>query len=381
MEDLSGLRIGLLTASASRLGGGVFEAVVAQSDLIRSRGGEAVIFALEDAHAADDRHRFGPAEVHHSRVIGPPQIGFAPDLAARMIGAQIDCLHLHGIWMYPSRAGHLWRKRTGRPYLISPHGMLDPWITARGRWKKALARAGYERAGWRAASCFHALTPREAKDIKSESGRDDSVVIANPGPAAASLPDRSREPHFLCLGRIHPKKNIAALVEAWRQLHAEGALPAHAQLTIAGWGEDAHVAELHRTLEGAPPSVRFVGPVYGDQKQDLLRSSRFVVLPSFSEGLPMVVLEAWAAATPVLMTEECNLAEGFAAGAARDCGYTPDSVAQCLRSVLAMPETEWLDMARAATGLAEGAFAPATIAGQWVSTYRRLVQQAQETAA
>jgi poly(glycerol-phosphate) alpha-glucosyltransferase len=41
--------------------------------------------------------------------------------------------------MYPSRAGLQWARRTGKPYLISPHGMLDPWITGRGRAKKALA--------------------------------------------------------------------------------------------------------------------------------------------------------------------------------------------------------------------------------------------------
>ena len=60
---LSGRRIGLLTAAASRLGGGVFEAVVAQAELIRSLGGEAVVFALADRHAAADRHRLGPSEV------------------------------------------------------------------------------------------------------------------------------------------------------------------------------------------------------------------------------------------------------------------------------------------------------------------------------
>lgn len=373
--DLSGLRIGLLTASASRLGGGVFEAVAAQAALIRNCGGHVSVFALDDAFAAEDCHRFAPAPVHHGRVLGPPQIGYAPDLLAKMLAADLDCLHLHGIWMYPSRAGYLWQRRTGRPYLISPHGMLDPWITARGRWKKALARAGYERSSWRSASRLHALTRREARDIETESGRGDSVVIANPGPALSGDPAAPRGPRFLCLGRIHPKKNIGALVEAWRQLDAAGSLPAAAQLTIAGWGEEAHVEELREALAGAPQSVQFTGPVFGAEKQRLLGSASFLVLPSLSEGLPMVVLEAWAAGTPVLMTQECNLPEGFDGGAAIDCGYTPATIAECLRSAISTSAPEWSAMSSSAHDLAGGPFSAQVIAGQWQQTYRELILQ------
>lgn len=379
--DLSGFRIGLLTASASRLGGGVFEAVVAQADLIRSRGGQPLVFALEDRHSGEDRGRFGGASVTTCPVTGPAQIGYAPELVERMLGADLDCLHLHGIWMYPSRAGYLWRQKTGRPYLISPHGMLDPWITARGRWKKALARLGYERAGWRCASRLHALTPREARDIAEESGRGDSVVIANPGPPPApALPER-RGPDFLCLGRIHPKKNISALIAAWSDLAEQGLLPADARLTIAGWGEEAHVAELRAALAAAPDSIRFAGPVFGEEKQALLREASFVVLPSLSEGLPMVVLEAWAAGTPVLMTQECNLPQGFEHGAAIDCGYTPDTVADCLYRALSLDAEQWNAMSRAATALASGPFSADTISQHWAATYRDLILQSRTLAA
>lgn len=374
-SGLSGFRIGLLTASASRLGGGVFEAVAAQAELIRRCGGQALVFALEDRFSGEDRHRFDPAPVHHSRVAGPAQIGFAPDLVSQLLAAELDCLHLHGIWMYPSRAGCLWRRRTGRPYLISPHGMLDPWITSRGRWKKALARTGYERAGWRSASHLHALTPREARDIEAESGRGDSVVIANPGPPAADRPSRPRPPHLLSLGRIHPKKNIGALIAAWSQLHARGALPEAARLTIAGWGEDAHVAQLRASLASAPGSIEFVGPVFGERKQQLIGGARFLVLPSLSEGLPMVVLEAWAAGTPVAMTRECNLPVGFEAGAALDCGYSPETVEQCLERALGLDDDAWLAMAGAAVDLAQGPFSASGIAEQWQNTYRDLILQ------
>lgn len=373
---LAGLRIGLLTASASRLGGGVFEAVVAHAAMIRSRGGEAMVFALADAHAEADRQRFGTTPVSLAKVVGPAQIGFAPDLIAQLIDAELDVLHLHGIWMYPSAAGAAWARRTGRPYFISPHGMLDPWITGRGKAKKALARAVYERRGWRSAHALHGLTGREAADIARESGRIDSVVIPNAGPPAAKAPTGVREPEFLYIGRIHPKKNLLALVEAWAALD-----PGNARLTIAGWGEPAHLAQLHAALANAPASVRFVGPAYGADKQALLEAACFMVLPSHSEGLPVAILEGWAAGVPAIMTAECNLPQGFATGAALDCGYDAAAIREALAAALALPDAEWLAMARAATALAAGPFSADTVADSWAATYLAAVDRQGRQAA
>ncbi len=369
-RTLEGLRIGLLTASASRAGGGVFEAVVAQALMIETLGGVAHVFALADQDGARDAERFGQQAVFHANVIGPRQIGFAPQLLPKMLAANLDCLHLHGIWMYPSRAGMLWAKRTGRPYFISPHGMLDPWITARGRRKKALARAGYERAGWAAATALHALTAREADDIAREAGRNDSVVIANAGPAARAAEGPPRPPVVAYLGRIHPKKNLLALVEAW----PVASLPQAARLQIAGWGDQADVAMLCHAVDRAGPSVEFLGPVYGEQKQALLREARFTVLPSLSEGLPMAVLESWAAATPTVMTAHCNLGEGFAAGAALECGTSVEAIAGALGKALALDHAQWRQMAGAANQLATTRFSESVIAATWAKVYSEAIR-------
>ncbi|WP_162789524.1 glycosyltransferase [Altererythrobacter sp. ZODW24] len=365
----------MLTASASRLGGGVFEAVVAQAAIIKESGGLPMIFALEDEFSAEDAGRFGSIPVSHSPVSGPRQIGFAPGLLTRLVEAELDCLHLHGIWQYPSRAGYLWSRRTGGAYLISPHGMLDPWITARGKWKKALARTGYERASWRAATALHALTSREAHDIADESGRTDSTIIPNAGPVPAPPASSMRAPEFLYLGRIHPKKNIAALVDGWLAA-AEVVNTAGARLTIAGWGDAADVEALRSQLASMPDTVRFVGPAFGAEKDQLFGKARFLVLPSMSEGLPVVVLEAWAKGTPTLMSQACNLPSGYDAEAAIDCGMTAASVESALRSALTMDEREWVRMSDAANGLASGEFSSVSIARRWITFYQDSIAQA-----
>jgi glycosyltransferase involved in cell wall biosynthesis len=371
---LAGKRIGLLTASASRLGGGVFEAVVAQAALIRDLGAVPVVIALRDVFSETDARRFTGIELHHADVLGPGFFGYAPRLGAILDAARLDLLHLHGIWMYPSQAASGWAARSGQPLLISPHGMLDPWITSRGRWKKALARAGYERRAWGRAAAFHALTAREGADIARESGRGDSLVIANPAPPADPAPTKARARQVAYLGRIHPKKNLLALIEAWALLEAQGALPADARLTIAGWGDSADVAALQARLAAAPPSASFVGPQFGADKARLLSGARFLALPSHSEGLPVAVLEAWAAGTPVVMSAECNLPSGFEQGAALDSGFTPATIAAALHRALTLSEAEWLAMAGAAQALAAGPFSAAAIAGQWEAAYAGLMQ-------
>jgi len=367
---LAGRRIGLLTASASRQGGGVFESVVAQARLIRDQGGIPHVFALDDADARQDRERFEGCPVSLARVVGPRQIGYAPRLSAMLDAANLDCLHLHGIWMHPSLAGAIWASRSGRPYVISPHGMLDPWITARGRWKKALARLCYERESWRRANRFHALTDQEARDIANETGRSDAVIIPNAAPGTAPPDPAPRQPLIAYLGRIHAKKNLISLIQAWTGLDR----PADARLLIAGWGDDADVAELKTAIAAAGNSVAFLGPQFSAAKADLLSRARFMVLPSLSEGLPMAMLEAWAHATPTIMTRACNLDSGINAGAALECGFSAESIAAALDRGLGLDQAAWQTMSRAARQLAEGPFSGKTIAASWADIYSDLME-------
>jgi len=369
MAPLAGIRIGLLTTFASRAGAGVAEALVAQADMIRRAGGEAVVFTLADEHIAEDAARYAPSEVVTVPFYGPALIGFSPRLTGTLVGADIDCLHIQGIWSWPTMSAKNWARATGRPLVLTPQGMLDPWILARGRWKKALARRFYLREAMARATVLHGLSRREAEDIRRECGRNDSLVLPNVGPVASPAPAAPRPRNILFIGRIHPKKNVLALVEAWKRAEPRDGW----RLTIAGWGEEAHVAEFKAALAGAPPSLEFVGPVFGAAKRALLEAGRFTILPSHSEGMPLSILESWAAGTPAIMSQECNLPEGFAAGAAIDSGYDPAAIAAAIGEAVAQSDAEWLAMAGAAHRLAAGPFSAETLSRRWAEVYREAI--------
>jgi poly(glycerol-phosphate) alpha-glucosyltransferase len=116
---------------------------------------------------------------------------------------------------------------------------------------------------------------------------------------------------------------------------------------------------------GVAASVVFLGPRFGEEKNACYRHCDAFVLPSLSEGLPMVILEAWAYARPVLMTPECNLPEGFAAGAAVRMEATSQSIAEGLRQLLGVCEADRLTMGRRGRSLVEQRYS-------WPETARQL---------
>ncbi len=381
LPTINGLkpRIGLLTGWLSRNNGGVFEAVVEQAALIASIGAKPVAIGLADDLSDKDRARLVDTDVFACPSYGPKVLGYSPGLAGALKEAKIDLLHLHGIWMYASHAGSQWAARTGKPYIISPHGMLDSWIMSRGKMKKAIGRIGYENANWRRASRFHALTEDEAADIRSVTGSDRIDVVPN-----AIRPNEAKReataPTVLYLGRIHPKKNVEALVRAWGMAKA-AVEKAGARLIIAGWGAEEDVASLESCLSAAQdPSIDFVGPVYGPEKAQLMADARYLCLPSFSEGLPMAILEAWASGTPTLMTSHCHLGLGFDEHAALDCGTEVSDIAACLGNALATDDREWSVMSDNARRLADKQFSHTVIRSRWSEVYGSMLKMQKDAS-
>jgi poly(glycerol-phosphate) alpha-glucosyltransferase len=116
-------------------------------------------------------------------------------------------------------------------------------------------------------------------------------------------------------------------------------------------------------------TVVFTGPAFGDTKDALLRRAHAFILPSFSEGLPMSVLEAWSYGLPVLMTDHCNLPEGFTADAALRIGTDVENIAEGLLSLLASRVSDLAAMGGRGRQLVSERFTWPQVAAQMKEVY------------
>lgn len=368
------MKVGMVTASVSRTGGGVHEVVRRSALELHRRGSSVNVFGLSDEHVAHDYEAWRPVAVRVFRHRGYKSFGYTPDLLPALESAAPDILHNHGLWMYPSIASVQWAKHAHRPYLVSVHGMLDPWAITHSHWKKWIAGVLYEHRHLKNAACLHALCAPEADAIRGYGLSNPVCVI----PCGIDLPllnltlPRRQVKVLLFLGRLHPKKGLMNLLTAWHLLRRDGAsATAEWKLWIAGWDQGNHEAELQTYCaeHSLQSSVRFVGPKFGTDKELVLRSADAFVLPSFSEGLPVSVLEAWAYGLPVAMTAQCNLTQGFEAGAAICMETEPSAIARGLLDIMSMSEVERSTMGMRGRQLVEQQFSWSAYAEHMLSVY------------
>lgn len=368
------MKVGMVTASVSRHGGGIHEVVRRSAIELHRRGSNVRVFGLSDEHFVEDHEAWMPVAVSAFRHRGYKLFGYAPDLLPAIRSAAPDVLHNHGLWMYPSVASVRWSKLTQRPYIISIHGMLDPWAVTHSYWKKKVAGMMYEHRHLTNAACLHALCSAEADAIRRY-GLSNSICVIPCGIDLPCLADEklARQKNVLLfLGRLHPKKGLLNLLTAWQRLQLDGApTVAGWELWIAGWDQGNHELELRKCSAeyGIEASVKFLGPKFGTDKDLLLRSVDAFVLSSFSEGLPVSILEAWAYGLPVVMTRACNLPQGFETGAAICIETPPPAIARGLLDIMSMSEAERSTMGIRGRHLVEEQFSWTSHAEQMSSVY------------
>ena len=280
--------------------------------------------------------------------------------------------------MHHSLANLRYAGNTRTPYVITPRGMLDPWALGRAAWKKRLVGLWFERAHLRGAACLRAISLSEAKAMRAFGLTNPIAVVPNGVTLPTEEPadaDRAEPQTLLFLGRLDPKKGVVELLRAWREVERE-ARDRGWRLQVSGWGEPAYVARVEdhaRTLELDPTTFSLTGPLYGADKARAFATASAFVLPSFSEGLPMAVLEAWSYRLPSVLSDHCNLPEGFAAGAALRTETAPSAIAASLRELFALDPQQRHAMGLAGRRLVENDFTWDAVAGQMTEVYRWVV--------
>jgi glycosyltransferase involved in cell wall biosynthesis len=337
------MKVGFLVSSVSREAGGMFHSVRGLAKAAASTNMTVSVFGISDPNSALDVMKWWPLSVH---AFQPLFRGwdYSNQLVPALLAADLDILSTHGLWKYCSAASRRWHRRTSRPYIVHPEGMLESWALRNARWKKRVAALLYEDRHLRDAACLRALSEAEARSIRAYGLRNPVCVIPN----GVDLPDLSESnaktqskdrKTLLFLGRLHPKKNVANLIRAWNKtFNSQRRKSDSWVLAIAGWEQGGYESELKRIASGA--SVVFLGPQFGAEKSECYRACDAFILPSLSEGLPVTVLEAWSYAKPVLMTSECNLPEGFSAEAALRIGSSADEIADGLKHLAEMSDDD-----------------------------------------
>ncbi len=368
---------------------GALHALAARSDV------RAEIYGVRDARTDEDAADWAPYAPRTFSTVGPTAFAAAPGLGDALLAGAHDVVHEHGIWLYPSLAVLRWRRRTRRPLVIAPHGMLDRWAVRNNGWKKEIAALAFERANLRGAACLHALNRGEAAAMRSFGLTNPVAIIPNgvslPDAAARAAAAASPPPWpsddgrraLLFLGRLHPKKGVLETVQGWARLKQTAPkVAAGWRLVLAGWDESGQADAVRAAALGlglvVGEDVVVAGPILGARKAAAFAHAGAFILASRSEGLPMAVLEAWAHAAPVFMTAACNLPEGFAAKAAIEIRTDPDALAQAL--ALHLPRAELAELGRRGRALVEARFSWTRVAEDLTALYR-WVRAARRSAA
>jgi len=381
------VKLSVLSASVSRKAGGLFTSVRKLTQAMQKNDVSCQVHAFKDKHTEVDVGAWDSLDVVvHSRK-GLPFFPVSDSMRHAVINSRPDIVHCHGLWLYPSLVDLSVKRRLNVPYVVSPRGMLDPWAVQNSAWKKKLIGVLFENQHLHSAACIHALCLSEADSIRVYGLQNPIAVIPN----GIDLPEQQRfalppwhgeiengRKVLLYLGRLHPKKGLPSLLTAWKQAK-EKTNAAEWILAIAGWDQGGHEDELKQQVVALnlEREVIFLGSQYGEAKAACYHHADAFVLPSFSEGLPMVVLEAWAYGLPVLMTPQCNIPEGFMAEAAIRIEPNPDDVASGLLTLFSMNVEDRIKIGQKGVVLVKENFTWEKIATEMHGVYQWVLQGGQ----
>lgn len=266
-----------------------------------------------------------------------------------------DIVHCHTLWSpLVTRAAALARKYQ-KPYVISPHGMLDPYCFTEKRLKKRAYLEAFERRTLTGASRV-LFTAGQERDLAVRTfGAIPNAAVATLG--ADRLPDEKaalREQFFathpdlrgrqilMFMGRIHPKKRPALLVDMIKAI--QSVFPKAVAL-FAGTGEDAHLKQVRERVEALKVEDRvwFLGHLSGTAKAAALAAADLFLLPSHQENFAIAVAEALHAGTPVILTKKVNIWQEIVdadAGVAVDEGHLLENLVNAVQVILSNPERQ-----------------------------------------
>ncbi len=356
LKNTRDLKVLHIIASSEIKAGGTFIAASNLSDALLSFGVSCQIIAQK---YSDDKKiaRSTATPVTFVQSTKLLNTGYSSKLKSTILklSKDVDIIHAHGVWTCHLLCASSISRIKGIPFIITPHGMLEPWILSRGKFKKRIAAILYHNDSLRRSTCLHALTINEMHNLRElEIGKPIAVIpngtdrprdLKKVGSSKLSgrFPALNDKKVILFLSRIHPKKGLLNLLEALKRT-IENSIDWH--LVIAGPDEQGHLKVVHKKILDLclDSHVTIVGSVADEEKAHLYSISKAFVLPSFSEGFSMSILEAMSYGMPCLYTEQCNFPKGGEWGAAFIGLPTVDSISDMLAKLFSLTDNERIEM-------------------------------------
>lgn len=229
------------------------------------------------------------------------------DLKRILMLSEDNIFHIHGIWMYPQYIASKIAYEKNIPYVITPHGMLEPWLWENGTIKKKLYFNLMIKKYFSNANLLHAVTPNEKENLFKLFKHKNIEIIPNlisyTEILNKNIQKEEVEKYILYLGRLDPIKGIDLLIKAYSKIK-----PRNIKLKIAGPLNDYkdYLEKLVKNLN-LTEDIEFLGMIMDDEKIKLYKNAWVFVAPSYSEVIGMVNLEAGILRTPVITTYQTGL--------------------------------------------------------------------------
>ena len=290
-------------------------------------------------------------QTYYFGVRGARYFRFSPGFA-RAVAANVhrfDLVNIHSLYFFTTLVAGYYCARQGVPFVLRPHGSLDPYIYRRHRARKAAIEIVQDRILKRAAAIHYTTDDEMESSAPFGLGRPGLVLPLGlylddyrPLPPAGAFrrrhPQLQDRPMVLFFGRINFKKGLDLLAEAFGKIARQGI---DAQLVIAGPDNEGYRARVEGWLReyGVLDRTTFTGMLEGREKLAVLRDADLFVLPSYSENFGVAVIEAMACGVPVVISDRVGVwRQVVASGAGRVCACDADDLAAVITEMLADPE-------------------------------------------
>lgn len=377
------LRVAFAVGGLYTEGSGVARIVCDLANALLRQGTPVEVYTADCPGRGADGTGLSPGNrLHAAPGTWMGRLAWSPALAAMLDRAagELDVIHNHSLWMLPTHYARRAAARRGVPVVWTVHGFLEPWALAHSRWKKRLAGWAFQDRDLRSAACLVVNSLAELASVRDYGLRNPVAVIPNGVNLEdfAALPPREefeqRCPDVrgkrvcLFLSRLHEKKGLGHLVEAWSRMCREFG---EWQLVVAG-PDDGYEVRLRERIAALrlDRSVSVTGALYGEAKRAAWSRAEAFVLPSFSEGFSMAALEAIAAGLPALLTPGCHFPEASRAGAAIEAAPTAEGMEDGLRRLLGMSDVERREMGTQGRALVESGYTWNAVARRTLDVYR-----------